>query len=438
MKPALHILAGPLARARLRVRGLAPADVLAVPGAAGGPKGLILNPLDRFLFGHWLAGEGAPVHLLGASIGAWRMASACLPDAAAALAEMARHYVEESYLDAAEVEKARASGRPVRPPDAAAVSRAFRARLASHLGARTDALLTHPRFRLHLFTSRGVHPLLRREGWLRTLAGYAGAYAANLRSRARMGGWLERVVFSDARDALPFALDDYAGRTCALGPHNSFEALVASCSIPFWLQAVHDIPGAPPGAYWDGGITDYHLHLDYASALRGRGERVPGRAWAGSPGGERRREEASSPSSEEGIPSSEADSPSPEEERRRPEGASLGTSADVRAEGPRLVLYPHFQPSVVPGWLDKSLHARHGATARLDNVVLLVPDADWIARLPNAKLPDRRDFKAYGADHAGRAAVWRRAIAESERLADEFAARVEGSRPIEAEALGEG
>jgi hypothetical protein len=312
----------------------------------------------------------------------------------------------------------------VRQPGAAAVSRAFRARLASHLGARTDALLTHPRFRLHLFTSRGVHPLLRREGWLRTLAGYAGAYAANLRSRARMGGWLERVVFSDARDALPFALDDYAGRTCVLGPHNSFEALVASCSIPFWLQAVHDIPGAPPGAYWDGGITDYHLHLDYASALRGRGERVPGRARAVSPESERRREEAS-------IRSSEAES-------RRSEEASLGTSADVRAEGPRLVLYPHFQPSVVPGWLDKSLHARHGATARLDNVVLLVPDADWIARLPNAKLPDRRDFKAYGADHAGRAAVWRRAIAESERLADEFAARVEGSRPIEAEALGEG
>jgi hypothetical protein len=37
------------------------------------------------------------------------------------------------------------------------------------------------------------------------------------------------------------------------------------------LQAVHDIPGAPPGAYWDGGITDYHLHLDYLSAADGQG-----------------------------------------------------------------------------------------------------------------------------------------------------------------------
>ena len=114
-----------------------------------------------------------------------------------------------------------------------------------------------------------------------------------------------------------------------------------------------------------------------------------------------------------------------------------GPRDETRAEAPRLVLYPHFQPSVVPGWLDKSLRTRHRATARLDNVVLLVPDAEWIARLPNAKLPDRRDFKTSGADHAGRAVVWRRAIAESERLADEFAARVAGGRPIEAEALGE-
>ncbi len=138
--------------------------MLAVPGAAGGPKGLILNPLDRFLFGRWLAGEGAPVHLLGASIGAWRMASACLADADAALAEMAHHYTEESYLDADALERARASGRPVRQPGAESVSRVFRARLSTHLGGRTDELLRHPRFRLHLFTSRGVHPLLRREG----------------------------------------------------------------------------------------------------------------------------------------------------------------------------------------------------------------------------------------------------------------------------------
>ena len=38
-----------------------------------------------------------------------------------------------------------------------------------------------------------------------------------------------------------------------------------------------------------------------------------------------------------------------------------------------LVLYPHFQKTVIPGWLDKALKHRHRATAHLDRVVLLSP-----------------------------------------------------------------
>jgi hypothetical protein len=168
------------------------------------------------------------------------------------------------------------------------------------------------------------------------------------------------VMFSDPREPLPFALLDFRTRQVALTADNLTASLLASCSIPFWLDAVHDIPGAPRGAYWDGGITDYHLHLDYAQMSEG------------------------------------------------------------------LVLYPHFQASVVPGWLDKGLKHRHGATARLANVVLLAPSAEWIrARLPGGKLPDRSDFKAYGDDLPGRQAAWSRAVAESQRLADEFAALVQ-------------
>ena len=70
---SLQILAGPRARQHLAAHGLRPADVRAVPAAAGGPKGLVLTPIDRFLFGHWLRGDGPPVHLVGASIGAWRI-----------------------------------------------------------------------------------------------------------------------------------------------------------------------------------------------------------------------------------------------------------------------------------------------------------------------------------------------------------------------------
>jgi hypothetical protein len=60
------------------------------------------------------------------------------------------------------------------------------------------------------------------------------------------------------------------------------------------------------------------------------------------------------------------------------------------------VLYPHFQKAVVPGWLDKSLKWRHGATHFLDTMVVLAPDPDWVKTLPNGKLPDRTDFTHYG------------------------------------------
>ncbi len=354
---ALEIHAGARALKHLREHGLRAADVRAIPAAAGGPKGLILNALDRFVFGRWLAGADHTVHLLGASIGAWRMATACLADPDQAFAQLAADYIAQDYPHA-----------PGQSPRPAVVSAVFGAKLTERFGGREAQLLQHPRYRLHVFTSRGRH-LLGREGRLRTPLGYLGAFATNALSREAMGGWLERVIFSDARDPLPLHLHDYRTQSVPLAPGNLQPALLASCSIPFWLEAVHDIPGAPRGAYWDGGITDYHLHLDYASMSDG------------------------------------------------------------------LVLYPHFQRSVVPGWLDKALRHRHRASARLDNVVLLSPAPGWVATLPGGKLPDRSDFKRYTDDTPGRIAEWSRALRESERLAEDFARWLESPGSIEVKPL---
>ncbi len=351
---ALQVHAGPRAAARLREQGLRAQDVRLVPGAAGGPKGLVLNPLDRFIFGPWLAAAPQVVHLVGASIGAWRMACACLPDADAALAQLAEDYVTQAY-----------EHEPGRQPTAAVVSRAFGQKIDERLGRRADDILSHPRRRLHVVTSHGRH-VLARAGRLRTPLGYAGAFLANAVRRRALGAWLERVVFSDPRDALPLPLKDFPTRQARLNALNLASAVLASCSIPFWLEAVHDIPGGPRGAYWDGGITDYHLHWPYAGMDEG------------------------------------------------------------------LVLYPHFQPTVVPGWLDKPWRARHRATPALDNLVLLSPSPAWVATLPGGKLPDRSDFKAWGDDHAGRQRAWRRALAESARLAEEFARCVDGGRAVHA------
>ena len=254
---ALRILAGPRARAHLREHGLRAADVRVVPAAAGGPKGLVLNPLDRFIFGHWLMRSQQTVHLIGASIGAWRMASATLPDADAALAQLAEDYVAQTYEHA-----------PGKPPTPRHVSEVFGRTLQQRLGTRVAEVLASPRFRLHVLTSRGKH-VLGREGPVRTPLGYAGAYLTNAAHRGALAFWLERVLFSDPRDALPFPLSDFRSRQLGLTFDNLTPAVLASCSIPFWLQAVHHIPGAPAGAYWDGGITDYHLHLNYAAMHEG-------------------------------------------------------------------------------------------------------------------------------------------------------------------------
>jgi len=44
-----------------------------------------------------------------------------------------------------------------------------------------------------------------------------------------------------------------------------------------------------------------------------------------------------------------------------------------------------------------------------------------VRSLPNAKLPDRTDFKRYIDDPKARMVAWGRAVDEGERLRDEFA-----------------
>lgn len=348
---ALSIYAGPRACAHLAQQGLQPHDIQAIPAAAGGPKGLILGPLDRFLFGDWLACSAQRIDLIGASIGAWRMATACLNDAPAALRQLENDYIHQQYeLKPGE-----------KRPSPASVSAVFGANLQAFYAGRLSEVLNHPRLRLHILTSHGRGLLARETSAARCVAGYAAAYLANVVSRRAMGLLLERVVFSAPEPtrgglpSLPFDGSDYPTHQVLLNPANFHPAMQASCSIPFVLQAVHDIDGAPAGAYWDGGVTDYHLHLNYSG----------------------------------------------------------------------LVLYPHFQRSVVPGWLDKHLPWRHRSSPFLDNMVVLAPSPDWVKTLPLGKLPDRNDFIFYGADLSARVRAWSQATAAAQQLADEFAAWVE-------------
>ncbi|MCC4309985.1 patatin-like phospholipase family protein [Alcanivorax marinus] len=107
------------------------------------------------------------------------------------------------------------------------------------------------------------------------------------------------------------------------------------------------------------------------------------------------------------------------------DGGLLDYHLDLPYRSDGLVLYPHFTDRVIPGWFDKPLRWRNGDPGRLARTLLVAPSADYLARLPHGKLPDRTDFKRYQGDDPGRERTWRRAIDESRRLGDEFLELVE-------------
>lgn len=338
---ALHIHVGERARQHILTQGLRPQDVRLVPAAAGGPKGLMLTQLDQHIFGRWLPMGGHTVHLVGASIGAWRMATAAMPDPIRAFAALSHGYIHQHIEPEA--------GR--RFPSAARITEGFTQTLHDFFGPDTAALLNHPRWRLHVLTSKG-RQVLRQATPARTAVGLAGLALGNVLSRKAVGLFLERHVFSSPGEPLPVPLRDLPTRHVALTEANFIPAMLASCSIPFMLEGVANIPGARPGAHWDGGLVDYHVHWPYHQM------------------------------------------------------------------NPGLVLYPHFQQQVVPGWLDKGLRWRHRATPALSNMVLLCPNPEWVRTLPGGKLPDRSDFK--GLPPAQRMRVWTEAVVRSEQLAQEW------------------
>lgn len=359
MMNSLSIHAGPKALAHIRSHGLRAQDVAIVPAAAGGPKGLIFQKLDQWLFGHWLPSAPRERTLIGASIGSWRMAAACHADPVAAFQRLGDLYCEQRY--------------PHRP-SAQYVSGACKNFIATLIGGYENEIVKHPHHRLHILAARGRGLLKAPQRNLALSAGFGLAVLGNLVSRSQLASHLTRVVVGDERDPafwLKAKFDAFDTRFAPLAADNVASALLASGTLPFTMEPVRDIPLAPAGTYWDGGLIDYHLALPYS--------RVAG----------------------------------------NPEGG--------------LVLYPHFTNQIVPGWLDKSLPWRRANFGRnrdwLDNVVLVTPSRAFLQTLSRSKLPDRKDFLHYGANNDFRILNWKLAIAEGERLRDALVAFVENPDP---------
>ncbi len=249
---ALEIHAGPKALAHVREHGLRPQDIAIVAGAAGGPKGLILQALDQWLFGGWLPSAPRERTLIGASIGAWRMTAAAHADPVAAFERLGRLYCEQRY--------------PHKPsPDY--VAGVCRRLLHDFLDGHEAEVVEHALHRLQILTVRGRRLLAAPRHRLATFAGFAAATLANAASRTRLAAHLDRVVIGDPRDPafwLKAKFDAFDTHFAPLQEGNLFAALMASGTLPFIMPPVTGIPHAPAGHYWDGGLIDYHLALPYS------------------------------------------------------------------------------------------------------------------------------------------------------------------------------
>ncbi len=349
----LVLLAGPQALAVIRDGGLRPSSVRTLTGAAGGPKWLVLVGLDRAIFFSWLLRPTAPVELVGASIGAWRFAAVAQGGRAAEAHEKLRAaYTAQTY-------DGRPSAREV-------TDEAIRIQDAYLPGEGIGEITRNPSFRLTVITAGG-RGFFASGGRRRAAAGMVLAGAANALRRGNIARFFVRTVFTDARDGgLPPAarafLDDAIGTVCVpLTKDNIKQAILASGSIPVVMEGIRDVPGAPPGVYWDGGLVDYHVTVPRLSSTE-------------------------------------------------PDG---------------IVLFPHYTDRIIPGWLDKYVPWRGPAPSALERTLLVAPSREFVARLPYGKIPDRTDFKRFFGNDRERIAYWERTTAEGMRLGDEFLELVE-------------
>jgi hypothetical protein len=249
---ALTLLAGRDAYNLIRERGLRAEDIDVMPAASGGAKWLVLAGLDRYLFGEFLQEPRTrPMHLVGSSIGSWRMACLAQRDPLAALGRGHHAYIYEQ----------RYTPKPSTAEVTAVLGRALD-RLLGPTGV--DEILSHPWARLHVITGEGrwLAATGRRSA---LVAGLALAIAGNLVSRRALSLIMRRWIFSAAGDETPFAhLADLPTRHARLTRENARDVLLASGAIPLLVEGVR-IPGTPGGVHWDGGVLDYHLDLDFGT-----------------------------------------------------------------------------------------------------------------------------------------------------------------------------
>ena len=242
---ALRIRAGHIATERILDEGLDPSSIRLVLGASGGPKWLVLAALDRYLFGEWLINAPQDIDFIGSSIGAWRGAAACHPEAGRIFDRFHMGYFRYRY------------NKNDKPGD---ISRHTEDVLHQWISDEEKArIVSNDRRRLHIVTTRGKG-LMNSQNSVSVGLGLVAAGVGVLARRDAIGRYFQRAVFSHGGE-LPFADQwrSFDTVTIPLQADNLAKAIMASSAIPGVNLPEPEIAGAPPGVYRDGGFIDYHF-----------------------------------------------------------------------------------------------------------------------------------------------------------------------------------
>ncbi|HOO39680.1 MAG TPA: patatin-like phospholipase family protein [Deltaproteobacteria bacterium] len=108
------------------------------------------------------------------------------------------------------------------------------------------------------------------------------------------------------------------------------------------------------------------------------------------------------------------------------DGGVIDYHINLAFDSDRIVLFPHYVNTIIPGWFDKFLSGRGPKLDNLENVVVLCPSEEFVARLPYAKIPTRKDFRGFRGRNEERISYWEQVVSASESLGEEFLALVEG------------
>ena len=251
----LVFLAGKKAFSKIREEGLKPEMVKVIAGAAGGPKWLVLNHLDRVIFSSWLKKREQPLFLLGSSIGAWRFAAASQNNHKKAIDRFETEYLDQHYSS--------------NPGPAEVTRETIRIMDGFIDDSKINEILQHPYMRLNIMAVRSKWAVASDRKMFLALGLLASVFFNTLR-RSSLRFFFERALFYDERTIPPFwKMDGFPIRKIPVKANNIRKALLASGSIPIIMSGVDNIAHAPKGTYRDGGIIDYHMDIPFLGDDKG-------------------------------------------------------------------------------------------------------------------------------------------------------------------------